>query len=65
MPIYCEASGAFVFRKETFLKYDRRVGIKPYICEIDDIEAVDIDYPIDFEIANAIYMGGLFNEYSN
>ena len=64
-PIYEETSGAFVFSRETFQKYDRRVGVKPYICEVDEIEAIDIDYPIDFEIANAIYNGGLFNEYTD
>lgn len=61
-PIYSEASGAFVFPKETFLKYDRRVGIKPYIHEVDLIEAIDIDYPIDFDIANAVYKEIMKNE---
>lgn len=55
-PIYSEAPGAYVFLKETFRKYDRRVGIKPYIHEISEIESRDIDYPVDFEIADAIYM---------
>ena len=64
-PIYEESSGAFVFTKETFMKYDRRVGNNPYICEVDDIEAVDIDYPIDFQIANAIYKEVFNCEYSN
>ncbi|MBK5261645.1 MAG: CMP-N-acetylneuraminic acid synthetase [Peptostreptococcaceae bacterium] len=64
-PIYSESSGAYVFSKETFLKFDRRVGVKPYIHEIDDIEAIDIDYPIDFEIANAIYKEIVKNERSN
>jgi CMP-N-acetylneuraminic acid synthetase len=64
-PIYAESSGAFVFAKESFLKYNRRIGVKPYIHELDEIEAIDIDYPIDFEIANAIYKE-IFNcEYSN
>jgi CMP-N-acetylneuraminic acid synthetase len=54
--IYSEAPGAYVFKKETFQKYNRRVGVKPYICEATDIECIDIDYPEDFEIANAIYM---------
>ena len=55
-PIYSEAPGAYVFTKETFVKYDRRVGIHPYIHEISEIESRDIDYPEDFDIANAIYM---------
>lgn len=53
--MYSEADEAYVFSKETFKKYNRRVGINPYIHEIDEIEAMDIDYPIDFEIADAIY----------
>lgn len=56
VPIYSEAPGAYVFSRETFEKYGRRVGIKPYIHEISEIESRDIDYPEDFEIANAIYM---------
>lgn len=54
-PIYSETPGAYVFTKETFEKYNRRVGAKPYICEVSEIESRDIDYPLDFEIANAIY----------
>lgn len=54
--IYSEAPGAYVFTKQTFEKYNRRVGVKPYIHEISEIESRDIDYPEDFEIANAIYM---------
>lgn len=55
-PIYSEAPGAYVFSKDTFKKYDRRVGMHPYIHEISEIESRDIDYPEDFDIANAIYM---------
>ncbi len=53
--IFGETCIAYVFPKETFKKYNRRVGIKPYIQEVGKIEAIDIDYPEDFEIANAIY----------
>ena len=53
--IYMENSIAYVFTKETFIKYDRRLGIKSYIKEVGKIEAMDIDYPEDFEISNAIY----------
>lgn len=55
IPIYSEAPGAYVFTKETFIKYDRRVGVHPYIHEISEIESRDIDYPEDFDIADAIY----------
>ena len=53
--IYAATSIAYVFSKETFIKYGRRIGNNPYIHEVGCIEATDIDYPEDFEIANAIY----------
>lgn len=53
--IYGETSIAYVFTKESFLKHNRRLGSKPYIKEVSKIEAIDIDYPEDFEMANAIY----------
>lgn len=55
-PIYSETPGAYVFPKETFEKYNRRVGVRPYIHEVSEIESRDIDYPDDFKIADAIYM---------
>ncbi len=57
LPVYYnEVSAAYVFKKETFETLKRRVGLNPYICEVSGVECVDIDYPEDFEIANAIYM---------
>lgn len=54
-PIYYETSAFFIFRKEVFTQMGkRRIGNKPYFQEIDDIEAVDIDYPEDFRFAQAI-----------
>jgi CMP-N-acetylneuraminic acid synthetase len=53
--VYEETSIAYVCPKETFDKYRRVIGEKPYIQPVDQIEAVDIDYPLDFEIADAIY----------
>lgn len=55
-PIYNEISAAYVFKKEVFEKYHRRIGVKPHITEVSGVECVDIDYPEDFEIANAVYM---------
>lgn len=57
LPIYYnEVSAAYVFKRETFEQLHRRIGVKPYVCEVSGCECVDIDYPEDFEIANAIYM---------
>ena len=54
-PLYDEISAAYVFTKEVFEKYKRRIGIRPYITEVSGIECIDIDYPEDFVIANAVY----------
>lgn len=57
LPVYYnEVSAAYVFKKEVFIQYNRRVGINPYITEVSGVECIDIDYPEDFEIADAIYM---------
>lgn len=53
--IYGETSIAYVFTKESFLKHNRRLGSHPYIKEVGKIEAMDIDYPEDFDMANAVY----------
>ena len=52
--IFQETSGVYVFKKEVFLQYGRRVGIKPYICEVNSKEAIDIDEPEDFEFAELV-----------
>lgn len=55
--IYAENGAAYAFKKETFEKYGRRVGLNPMIVEISGIECIDIDYPEDFELAETIYRG--------
>lgn len=53
-PIYMETGAFFIFRKEVFTELGQRIGKKPYIYEIDQFEAVDIDTPQDFEFAKAV-----------
>ena len=55
-PFFCELSSPYVFTKNVFEKYHGRTGQNPYICECSEIEAIDIDYPEDFELANTVYM---------
>lgn len=50
-PIYQETSGVYVFTKEVFKQYKRRIGVKPFIKEVSFREAVDIDNPEDFDLA--------------
>ena len=53
-PIYQETSGVYVFRKEVFQKFRRRIGQKPYIKVVSFKEAIDIDEEEDFSIAEAM-----------
>lgn len=53
-PIYMETGAFFIFRKEVYTELGQRIGNKPYIYEIDQFEAVDIDTAEDFEFAEAV-----------
>ncbi len=44
-----------IIRKQTMAECKNVVGYKPYIYEIDEVEATDIDNPIDFEFAEFVY----------
>lgn len=54
-PIYMELSSPYVFTKEVFNELSSRTGRNPYIVECSEIEAIDIDYPEDFMLANVVY----------
>lgn len=54
-PIYAETSGFYIFRPEVIKQMHRRIGNKPYMVEVSQIEATDVDEAEDFMIANAIY----------
>ncbi len=53
-PIYQETSGVYVFTKDVFLKKHRRIGDKPFVSEVSFKEAVDIDNPEDFILAEKL-----------
>ena len=53
-PIYMETGAFFIFKKEVFTKYHRRIGNKPFMQILNQFEAVDIDTKEDFEMAEAI-----------
>lgn len=50
-PIWVETSAFFMFKKEVFTKYNRRIGFNPYIQEVSGIEALDIDEKKDYDMA--------------
>jgi CMP-N-acetylneuraminic acid synthetase len=53
-PIYRETSGVYVFRKQVFEQYKRRIGEKPYVHEVSYKEALDINTKDDFELAKVL-----------
>ena len=53
-PIYRETSGCYVFTKQVFQTLHRRVGAHPFIKELSFKEAIDINTPDDFRLAEAI-----------
>ena len=50
-PVFVETSAFFIFKKEVYTELHRRVGLKPYVCETDNLESVDIDEPEDYAFA--------------
>ncbi|MEP5338898.1 MAG: acylneuraminate cytidylyltransferase family protein [Algibacter sp.] len=54
-PIFEENSCFYIFTKKSFLNNDSRIGLKPFMYEIDKIESTDIDEPEDFIIAEALH----------
>ncbi|MBQ8527202.1 MAG: acylneuraminate cytidylyltransferase family protein [Lachnospiraceae bacterium] len=53
--LYEETSGFYIYKKEVMTQLNRRIGEKPYIVEVGEIESIDIDEAEDFMIADAIY----------
>lgn len=54
-PLYMETSGFYIYQASVIKELGRRIGQNPYIIEVNEIEAADIDEKEDFEIADAIY----------
>lgn len=54
-PMYAETTGLYIYTQNLILKQNRRIGERPYLIPVSKIEAVDINEPIDFDIANAIF----------
>jgi len=54
-PLFEETSGFYIYRSEVMKKLNRRIGDKPFITEVGEIESIDIDEPEDFEIADAVF----------
>ena len=56
-PLYEENSNFYIFSKKSFKNAgNKRIGLKPQIFEVNKLEAVDIDEPEDFKLAELLYM---------
>jgi CMP-N-acetylneuraminic acid synthetase len=53
-PVLVETSGLYIFSKDLYKNYKRRIGFNPYIKEVDIFEGWDIDTIKDWEIAEWI-----------
>jgi CMP-N-acetylneuraminic acid synthetase len=54
-PLFVETTGLYIFTGDVIRKCKSRIGERPFLLEVGKVEAVDINYPLDFEIADAIY----------
>lgn len=54
-PYFIETSGFYVFTKKIAKASGCRVGNKPKLIEVDEMESVDIDEKEDFEFANLLF----------
>ncbi len=53
--IYCETTGAYVFRKELFIKTNCCLGNNSYFKEVGLMESLDVDNLEDFQLVNSVY----------
>lgn len=53
--LYKETSGFYIYENHVITQMNRRIGEKPYLVEVGEIESCDIDELEDFQIADAIF----------
>lgn len=52
-----ETMGLYIVKRSAALKQSRRIGDNPYQLAATAIEAIDVNYPEDFDLANLIAAG--------
>lgn len=61
-PLYRETTGLYIYEEALIREEGRRIGKTPLLLEADWMEAIDINQPEDFVMADALYnyklMGG-------
>lgn len=53
-PWYEENSNLYVFSRESFERTNARIGVRPILHVMNKLEAIDIDTPEDWELAEAV-----------
>jgi CMP-N-acetylneuraminic acid synthetase len=56
-PVYLENSNLYIFKKDGFLRTGNRIGDRPIMLEMDELEAWDIDEPWQWNVAESIWQG--------
>lgn len=54
-PLYEENSCVYIFEGHALKQRHNRIGLRPFLFEMERLEAQDIDEEIDFKIADLIY----------
>lgn len=52
-----ETMGLYIVKRDAALATSRRIGNSPYLLEANPLEAIDVNWPEDFELANLIAAG--------
>jgi CMP-N-acetylneuraminic acid synthetase len=62
-PVFEENSCMYLFSKEILVRKHNRIGDRPYLFEMPEIEAQDIDVELNFKVAEFLYkeVNGLNN----
>lgn len=55
-PVYEENSCLYLFSKEILRRKHNRIGDRPFLYEIPEIEAQDIDVELNFKVAEFLFM---------
>ena len=64
-PLYEENSCLYIFKKDILFKRHHRIGYKPYIHVMNDIESSDIDIESDFILAEQLHKYHGLNSTNN
>ncbi len=54
-PVYEDNGALYMYTEETIERTGHRIGENPFVFEIDEIEAMDIDVLSDFKIAESLH----------